>query len=452
VAAAGKRERGVFVGERSEAAFGTAQGVFPDGVTRATIERDPAPRYAAKAAGAYFTDLDGRRFLDLNNNFTTLIHGHAFAPVVEAVTRQIRNGACFANPTLPEIALAELIVSRVPAIEAVRFVSTGTEAVMFAIKAARAFTGRFKIAKMEGCYHGAYDHAEVSQAVSPETWGDADEPARRGNYRGAPPSVLEDVVVLRFNDAEGCQILLDKHGSELAAVLIDPMPSRAGLIAAEPAFVSVLQQLCKRYGVLVISDEVLNFRQGYEGAAFRYGLRPDLYSLGKIIGGGLPIGAIAGRAEVMNVFAAKGGRARLPQGGTFAANPLSMVAGVAAMQALDRNAFDHLEKLGDAVRGRLTMAIHERQAPFCVVGAASLFRIHPKRHAPRDYRQSYMSAPEASVMRELWRFFQKAGINLPDGAAACLSTPMGEAEVDLIASTFELFLEEKAGLVADLNP
>ena len=439
------------VGAQSEAAFGAGQLVFPDGVTRATIERDPVPRYVASAAGAYFTDVDGRRFLDLNNNFTTLIHGHGFAPVIDAVTRQIRDGACFANPTVAEIALAELIVSRVPRIDSVRFVSTGTEAVMFAIKAARAFTGRFKIAKIEGCYHGAYDHAEVSQASTPDNWGDPDEPARLLNYKGAPPSLQDDVVVLRFNDAEGCRRLLNKHASELAAVLIDPMPSRAGLIAPDPAFVAALQETCRRHGIMVISDEVLNFRQGYEGAAFRYGLEPDLFSLGKIIGGGLPIGAIAGRAEVMRVFAAEGGRARLPQGGTFAANPLSMVAGVAAMQALDRDAFDRLDQLGDAVRGRLTRSIEERQVPFCVVGAASLFRIHPKRRAPRDFRQSYMSATETKVMRELWRFFQSAGVNLPDGAAACLSTAMGGAEVDLVASTFERFLEEKAGLFAELN-
>ncbi len=262
-----------------------------------------------------------------------------------------------------------------------RFVSTGTEAVMFAIKAARAFTGRFKIAKIEGCYHGAYDHAEVSQASTPDNWGDPDEPARLLNYKGAPPSLRDDVVVLRFNDAEGCRRLLNKHASELAAVLIDPMPSRAGLIAPEPAFVAALQETCRRHGILVISDEVLNFRQGYEGAAFRYGLEPDLFSLGKIIGGGLPIGAIAGRAEVMKVFAAEGGRARLPQGGTFAANPLSMVAGVAAMQALDRDAFERLDQLGDAVRDRLTTG--DRGAAGAVLRRRRRIAVSHSSQAPR---------------------------------------------------------------------
>jgi glutamate-1-semialdehyde 2,1-aminomutase len=439
------------VGTHSKAAFDVGKKVFPDGVNRATVERDPVPRYVASANGAYFTDVDGHRFLDLNNNFTTLIHGHAFAPVVEAVTRQIRDGACFANPTTLEISLGELIIARVPMINTIRFVSTGTEAVMFAIKAARAFTGRHKIAKIEGSFHGAYDYAEVSQGSAPENWGDPDQPARIPHYKGSPPSVLDDVVVLRFNDAAGSCRLLERHGRQLAAVLIDPMPSRAGLIAPDPDFVAALQATCRRHGILIISDEVLNFRQGYEGAAFRYGLEPDLFSLGKIIGGGLPIGAIAGRAEVMEVFAATNGRARLPQGGTFAANPLSMAAGLAAMQALDRAAFDRLEQLGNAVRERLSTAIADRQAPLCVVGAASLFRIHPKRRPPRDFRESYASPAQTQCMLELWRFFQAAGINLPNGAAACLSTPMGAAEVDLIGSVFERFLEEKSGLLAELN-
>jgi glutamate-1-semialdehyde 2,1-aminomutase len=440
------------VGARSRAAFGAGQRVFPDGVTRATVERDPVPRYVARASGAYFTDLDGRRFLDLNNNYTTLIHGHAFEPVVEAVTRQMRDGSCFANPTAAEIALAELIVARVPAVDAVRFVSTGTEAVMYAIKAARAFTGRHAIAKIEGSFHGSYDPAEVSQSSTPANWGDAEEPARIANYRGTPPSQLDDVVVLRFNATEASCRLLEKHAGRLAALLIDPMPSRPGLIAPEPDFIAAVQQVCRRHGILIISDEVLNFRQGFEGAAVRFGLAPDLYSLGKIIGGGLPIGAIAGRAEVMQVFSAGQGRAPLPQGGTFAANPLSMVAGLAAMQALDRAAFDHLARLGDAVRTRLATAIRDRQAPFSVVGAASLFRLHPKRRVPREYRESHQSAAEAKVMLALWRFFQQAGVNLPNGAAACLSTPMGEAEVKLIGTTFERFLDEKRDLFAELAP
>lgn len=437
------------VGPRSTAAFARARAVFPDGTARVTIERDPLPRYMARGEGAWLIDVDGRRFLDLNANFTTLIHGHAFPPVVEAVTRQLRDGSCFANPTEGEIALAELICGRVPGVERLRFVSTGTEAVLFALKAARAFTGRPCIAKIEGAYHGAYDWVEVSQVSSPDAWGDPARPASTPFYRGVPRSVLDEVVVLRFNDPEGARRLLAERAGEIAAVLVDPMPSRAGLIPPEPAFVAAVQETARAHGILVVSDEVLNLRQGYAGASARYGLAPDLFALGKIIGGGMPIGAVGGRREVMAVFDAAQGRPPLPQGGTFSANPLSMTAGFAAMAALDPAAFDRLEALGEALRGRFRRSIARHGAPFSVTGAASLFRIHPKATAPREYRDAFQSPAEAGALREMVRFFAAEGIVLP-AAAACLSTPMGNAEVDLAAGVLDRFLETRADAWAGL--
>ena len=234
------------LGPRSLEAFARAQRVFPDGTSRVTIERDPTPRYMSHGEGAYLVDLDGRRFLDLNANFTTLIHGHAFPPVVEALERQLRSGACFANPTEPEIALASLICERVPRLDRIRFVNTGTEAVMFAIKAARAFTGRSAVAKIEGAFHGSYDCAEVSQASTPADWGDPNAPASTAYYRGAPVSLLDEVVVLRFNDAEGARRRLTERAKDLAAIILDPMPSRAGLIAPEPAFLEAVRETAKR--------------------------------------------------------------------------------------------------------------------------------------------------------------------------------------------------------------
>jgi glutamate-1-semialdehyde 2,1-aminomutase len=435
----------------SRALFERARKVFPDGTSRVTIERAPTPRYAERGDGAYFVDADGRRILDLNNNYTTLIHGHGFAPVVEAVTRQLRDGSCFANPTRHEIALAELIVERVRRIDSVRFVNSGSEAVMFAIKAARAFTGRPAIAKIEGAYHGGYDAAEVGQASTPANWGDPGEPAPTPYYAGVPDAVLGQTVVLRFNDPEGARRLIGKHAAKLAAILIDPMPSRAGLVAPEPEFIAALQDSARQHGILIISDEVLNFRQSHAGAAARYGLEPDLYALGKIIGGGLPIGAIAGRTDVMKMFSADGRRAAVPQGGTFSANPLSMVAGLTAMRALDHAALAHLDTLGETVRHGLADVARDHQAPFSITGAASLFRIHPKRRTPREFRDAFPSPAEAKVMKQLWRFFQAAGVNLPDGASAALSTPMGAAEIGCVVETFRRFVIAQAASIAELD-
>jgi glutamate-1-semialdehyde 2,1-aminomutase len=432
------------VGPRSQAAFRRAREVFPDGTTRVTIERDPVPRYISHGHGAYLFDADGRKFLDLNANFTTLIHGHAFAPVIAALEQQLRAGTCFSNPTEKEIELAALICARVPGMDRIRFCNSGTEAVMFAIKAARAWTGRPGIAKIEGSYHGAYDWVEVSQASTPATWGSPAAPQPVGFYKGMPASVLNEVVPLRFNDPHGALHQIRRHAKSLAAIVIDPMPSRSGLIAPDPAFITALQHVAREQNVLIISDEVLNFRQSFHGAASRYGMQPDLYALGKIIGGGLPIGAVAGSAAVMEMFDADDKKPAVPQGGTFSANPMSMTAGLAAMQCLDQAAFAHLERLGDKLRARLVHAIERRQIAFSVSGAASLFRIHPKHRAPRDFREAFWSASETVVMKELTRFFAAEGIILPSGASACLSTPMGEAEIDLIGQVFERFLSSRA--------
>ncbi|MBH5373154.1 aspartate aminotransferase family protein [Bradyrhizobium glycinis] len=426
---------------RSNENFVRAQKVFPDGTSRVTIERDPTPLYIERGMGSYLFDVDGRSFLDLNCNFTTLIHGHAFGPVMEALTHQLQRGTCFANPTEREIELAELLCGRIPQVDRVRFVNTGTEAVLFAIKAARAFTGRPKIAKLEGAYHGAYDWVEVSQAATPDNWGDALEPKATAFYRGMPASVLDEVVVFRFNDVEGVRGLISSNAHDLAAIILDPMPSRGGLVGPKPEFMAAVQESARKSGILVIADEVLNLRQGFEGASARYGLVPDLITMGKIIGGGLPIGAIGGREDVMKVFDASAGRPLLPQAGTFSANPLSMTAGLAAMRHLDQAAFAHLEILGGIVRDGIRRAISARDAPLCVTGAASLFRIHPKAQTPNDYRDAYLQPAGAGRMKELVRFFAVNGIILPYGAAASISTPMTRADAEFIVEVFAGFLD-----------
>lgn len=438
-------------GRRSNESFARAQMVFPGGTSRVTIEQDPTPLYIERGMGSYLFDVDGRRFLDLNCNFTTLIHGHAFGPVVETLTHQLQRGSCFANPTESEIELAELLCGRIPRIDRVRFVNTGTEAVLFAIKAARAFTRRSKIAKLEGAYHGAYDWVEVSQAATPENWGDAIAPKSTAFYRGMPASVLDDVVVLRFNDVEGALRLISSNAQDLAAVILDPMPSRGGLVAPKPEFVAAVQDATRKNEILVVADEVLNLRQSFRGACARYGLVPDVITMGKIIGGGLPIGAIGGREDVMKVFDASAGRPLLPQGGTFSANPLSMTAGLVAMRHLDHAAFAHLEILGDIVRDGIGRAISNHGAPLCVTGAASLFRIHPRAETPNDYREFYPTPAGATLMKELTRFFAENGIVLPYGAAASISTPMTRADAEFIVDVFAGFLESHQDIVGTIN-
>ncbi|TCR80844.1 aspartate aminotransferase family protein [Rhizobium sp. BK376] len=425
---------------RSSHFYNRGRRVFPAGVTRVTVDREPTPLYIARGEGAHVIDVDGNRFLDLNNNFTTLIHGHGFLPVADAVGDLLHRGTCFSNPTEHEIALAELLIERIPALEHVRFVNSGTEAVMFAIKAARAYTGRPGVVRIEGAYHGAYDWAEAGQSGSPVSWGPESKPVTVAAYHGMPSSVISDVAVTRFNDIAGLTRLLDEVGHRTACILIDPMPSRAGLLAPRPDFMAAVQSLARQHGLLVVADEVLNLRQSYRGASARYGLHPDLIACGKIIGGGFPVGAIGGSRDVMTVFANDKGRPLLPQGGTFSANPVSMVAGRIAMEAMTEEAFEALDAFGEAIRASLREEIDRTGASFSVTGAASLFRIHPKKTEPVDFRSGYPNGAESAVSKALCDHFLQNGILLPNGAAACLSTAMTASDADTIVNTFATFL------------
>jgi glutamate-1-semialdehyde 2,1-aminomutase len=421
---------------RSASLYRRGRGVFPGGVTRSTVEKDPHPFYVACGEGAHLVDVDGNRLLDLNNNFTTLIHGHGFAPVADAVARLLRSGTCFSNPTHHEIALAELLVGRIPAIEQVRFVNSGTEAVMFAIKAARAYTGRPAIARFEGAFHGAYDMSEAGQRSANGGPPASPFPDRTAETAGT----AGNVIVLDFNDADGLEETLAPHSHRLAAILIDPMPSRAGLLRPKPQFIERLNVFAQTHGILIIADEVLNLRQGYAGASSRYGIDADLMTLGKIIGGGFPIGAVGGRAKIMSVFGSDEKAPLVHQGGTFSANPISMVAGRVAMEATTMAALGRLEELGEALREQLSDIALRYAAPYSVTGAASLFRIHPKRPLPDTYRATIMSQEQTERMRNLSRFFRQHGILLPLGAAASLSTPMTTQDADRVCATFERFL------------
>src|SRR3989475_2075970 len=317
---------------RSAALFARAQGVLPGGNSRTTVYMAPYPRYAASGEGCWVTDVEGDRRLDCLNNYTALIHGHAHPTIVEAASRRLARGASFPMPTPEEIDLAAVLCGRLPSAEGVRSTSSGSEAGMIAVKGARAFTGRPKIAKFEGAYHGSYDYAEFSLASTPETWGSLAAPASTAYSRGTPPAVLEDVVVLPFNHTEHAVARIEREAGQLAAVLVDPVPNRVGLVPARTEFLQALRDVTRAHGIVLIFDEVISFRVSYHGAQGALGVTPDMTTLGKIIGGGFPVGAVAGSADVMAVFDPTKGYPAAPHGGTFNANPVTMAAGLAAMQ------------------------------------------------------------------------------------------------------------------------
>ena len=246
---------------------------MPGGNTRHSIAFSPYPIYVRSGKGCRVTDVEGQERVDFINNATVAILGHANPQVMEAVARQLELGTSFAMPTEPEVELASLLVDRVDYIDKVRFCNSGTEAVMNAIKAARVFTGRPKIAKFEGAYHGTYDYAQVSLTPDPETWGDPCSPRSIGAL-GSTPQSTEDVLVLPWNDIQACVDLIEANRDTLAALIFDPLPASLGLVAPKPGFIETLRDVTRANGVLLIADEVVSFRLSYRGGCAEFGVKP----------------------------------------------------------------------------------------------------------------------------------------------------------------------------------
>jgi glutamate-1-semialdehyde 2,1-aminomutase len=407
-----------------------AQEVLPGGNSRTTVFMAPRPIYAAAGEGCWLVDADGERRLDLLNNYTALIHGHAHPAVTEAATRRLARGVSFPLPTAEEIELAALLVERVPSVERVRFTNSGSEAVMMAIKAARGFTGRHRIAKFEGAYHGSYDWAEVSLSSSPADWGPLDAPASVAYCRGTPPSVLEEVVVLPFNHARLAAARIERAAGELAAVILDPLPNRVGLIPARAEFLNAIREVTAAHGILLIFDEVISFRVGRQGAQGAFGVRPDLTTFGKIIGGGFPVGAVGGRADVMAVFDPRGGKPLVPHGGTFNANPVTMAAGLAAMRLMDDAAYARLEEMGEKLRAGLGACLQRAGVPGALSGMGSLFRIHPVERPLVDYRSTMAAEEERKGLERLHRALLDHGVLISPTGLGCVSTAVSDAEIE----------------------
>lgn len=421
--------------------YDRASRVMPGGNTRHSIALAPYPIYAVSGSGCRVTDVEGDQRVDFLNNYTSLILGHADPKVTEAVRRRVTLGTAFTMPTAEDVELAELLVARVPYVDQVRFCNSGSEAVMLAVKAARAFTGRHKIAKFEGAYHGVYDYVAVSEGPNSDEWGEIDAP-RSVTERGTPPSVADDVVVLPWNRLNACRERITQHRDDLAALIFDPMPLGIGLIAPRPGFLEFLREETARHGILLIADEVLNFRLSYRGAAHAFGIQPDLGSFAKIIGGGFPVGAVGGSRQVMSVFDHTGSL-KVHHGGTFNANPVTVTAGIETMKQMTPEAYERLNRLGDYIRDRLRRMFRDRGLPAQVCGKGSLFLAHLTAGELIDFRSLRGFSRTNPVYADLCHQMLRRGIIVsPRGVFGCLSTPMREAELDLFVDALNNSLAE----------
>lgn len=391
-----------------------ATGVLPGGDTRQSVFFRPYPLFLDGGQGTSVEDADGNRFLDCSNCWSAMILGHAHPAVVEAVSRQVARGTAFAaaNRHAPE--LAELLRERIPSIEQLRFANSGTEATMFSVRAARAFTGRPAIVKMAGAYHGSHDDFETSNG----------EPTP-----GIMPSAGEQVFQIEYNNHADATRVLEEHGDAVAAVIVEGILGAAGMIPPEDGFLRHLREETERRGILLILDEVITLRLALGGAQELYGVRPDLTAMGKIIGGGFPVGAFGGREDVMRQFSPLEEHP-LHHSGTFNANPVSMVAGLATLRELDADAIGYLNRLGERFTAGVRRTAVEQGIPLQVTGAGSLRNLHIAPRSPRNAAEAY--AADRELLRLLHLKLLVGGVLAAPRGMFAFSAVTTEVEVDRV--------------------
>jgi glutamate-1-semialdehyde 2,1-aminomutase len=423
---------------RSAALYERACRLMPGGVSspvRAFRAVGGAPLFYREASGATFTDEDGNRYLDFVMSWGPLILGHAHPEVVEAVREAAARGLSFGAPCASEVELAEKVVASYPGCEMVRFVSSGTEAVMAALRLARGASGRRKVLKFEGCYHGHSDSLLVKAGSGLATFG-------APSSAGVPGALAELTVVVPLNDGEALERAFREHGDDLAAAIIEPVPANAGLLLQGRELLLHLAELCRNAGVLLIFDEVISgFRLGPAGAAGALGITPDLATFGKVIGGGMPVGAYGGRRELMEQVAPLG---PVYQAGTLSGNPVAMAAGLATLRALERDdGWGRLERLGAGFETAVREAIDQVGVPARVVRRGSLFWFSLQEgEAPRRFDDI---APETTPRyARFHRAMLQRGMYLAPSAyeVGFLSTAHGEADVERFAQALREALPE----------
>lgn len=348
--------------------FANAKKYIPGGVNspvRAFRNVGGEPFFALRAKGSRVTDVDGKAYVDYVGTWGPAILGHAPQCVVSAVQQAAKDGVSFGIPNPKEVEMAKLIVDWVPSVEKVRMCNSGTEATMSCIRLARGFTGRDRIVKFEGCYHGHVDALLVAAGSGALTHGKPDSAGIPGSYAGL-------TTVLPYNDVEALEECFEKQGQEIAAIIVESYPANAGLILPQPGYLQKLREITKKYGALLIFDEVMTgFRIGKGGVQEKEGLMPDLTAMGKVIGGGLPVGAFGGRADIMDMLAPDG---PVYQAGTLSGNPLAMAAGIAQLREMERcNGWEHLEQLGQTMEEAVLAALKKKGLNYQWYRAGSMF-------------------------------------------------------------------------------
>ncbi len=409
---------------------------LPGGDTRSATYYQPYPANMVRGKGCRLYDADGNEYIDMLNNYTSLIHGHAHPRVMQAARNQLENGSVFGSATEIQYIHAEHLCGRVPSLEQVRYCNSGTEATLFAMRAARAFSGKEMFIKMDGGYHGSHDYIEVNVFSGSGTEPAEDGLPARHVEPGAPKSVLNDMLVVPFNDLDAVESLLKKYQGKIAAVMLEPMLGALGMVPARPGFLGGLRELTDRFGVLLIFDEVITFRISTGGIQQADAVAPDLTALGKIIGGGFPVGAFGGRKDIMAVFDPNQPNPVM-HSGTFNGTDVIMAAGLATLEMYDQDTVDRINALGEKLRRGMAEAFKNAGLTGHATGRGSLAQIHWRLGEvarAMDTVEGFFLAGD--IPRYLHLELMNRGFYSAPRGMLVVSTPMDEDIIDTFLGEF----------------
>jgi glutamate-1-semialdehyde 2,1-aminomutase len=420
--------------------FEKAKKLIPGGVNSPVRAFQPYPFFAARAKGSRIFDVDGKEYIDYCLAYGPLILGHAHPRIIGAVKAQLENGSLYGTPTEQEVELAELICKLVPSAEMVRLVSTGGEATMSAIRAARGFTGKKKIIKFEGCYHGAHDYVLVKAGSGATTFG-------MPNSLGIPEETTRNTIVVPFNAPEKFEEAVKANKDDLAAVIVEPVIGNIGLVLPKEGFLETLRELTETYGIVLIFDEIITgFRLALGGAQEYFDVTPDMTTLGKVLGGGFPIAAFAGRDEIMKIIAPSG---KVYQAGTYSGNPISVTAGLATLKVLRNGGaefYAKMEKKCEAIVKPLKKLIRESNVKAQINHLASMFQLFFTETPVYDYR-TVKTADTTVFMRYHAKLLKKGVFIPPSQFETCfLSSEHSNQDIENTITIATAILSEQENL------
>ena len=425
-----------------------AQDYLPAGSTRTSTYFLPYPVYMEGGEGCSVFDADENAYLDFHNNYTSLIHGHTHPLVQQAIQDVLARGSARGAPTTLILRHAQMLHRRMPSLDLVRYCNSGTEATMFAIRAARAFTGKDVIVKIDGAYHGTHDTVEVNVWADPAT----PCPVPHIQSRGVPASVLDHVAVVPFNDLAAMDEVLTRRQGQVAAVIAEPLMNGAGEIPPQPGYLKGLRALCDRHGVLLIFDEVVTFRLSEGGYQQIEGIRADLTALGKIIGGGFAVGAFGGRKDIMSMFDS-GRPDAMSHSGTFNAGDVVMAAGLATVESYGPDEIARVNRLGERLRAGLNQAFRDAGVVGQAIGEGSLATLHWRAGEIRNAHDAAVGVSRSGDLHQLLHLeMMNRGIFFPRRGQLCISTVMNDAHVDTVVREFAATLSLLKPYVAEVTP